>query len=266
MLVDTPRAAPPLTIPDFRLLWGGWTLIALAIQLYMIALVWLVLQLTGSGLELSTVLIAAAVPRAFAMLVSGVIIDRVSPRSVLVYSSLFSAMLVGSIALLLALDWMDLMYLFVIAALQGLMDAFFYPSAMAKLARLVDTTQLAPANALLQTSDNVANILGPALGGFVIGAIGLPAAFLINTVLFLLGSGIVWQMRRQMPTAFPGATHEESFGQAIRSGMRSAEAAFDCVMARMALSLRACTTSKAFLPPHAACRWRSGCFSPASTC
>lgn len=218
-------AVPPLQIGDFRWLSIGWTLIALGIQFYMVALIWLVLHITGAGLELSSVLVVAAVPRAITMLLSGTLIDRVAPRRVLVYSSLFSAALVGLIAVLLALDSMALVYLYGIAALLGTMDAFFYPGAMAQMTRLVDKSQLAPANAWLQGADSVANILGPAMSGCVITALGLPGAFMINTLLFALGSLMVWQMRQQRraerndPVA---AGTGEAWGAAVLSGLRYA--------------------------------------------
>jgi MFS family permease len=215
---------PPLQVPAFQLLWGGWTLVAVAIQFYAVALLWLVLRLTGSGLELSSVLVVAAIPRAIMMFFSGTIIDRSHPRTSLVASALISALLVTLIAGLLAIDWMDLVYLYLIVAVQGIMDAFFYPSAMALMTRLVDRSHLTQANSLLQTSDSVANILGPAAGGFAVQGLGLAGAFGLNAGLFVVGCLLVFLIRRQavpQPVEVNAPT-KEPFGQAILNGLQFA--------------------------------------------
>jgi hypothetical protein len=54
----------PLTLRNFRLLWIGETVSVLADQFYLVAPPWLVLQVTGSGLALGSVLITATIPRA----------------------------------------------------------------------------------------------------------------------------------------------------------------------------------------------------------
>jgi hypothetical protein len=66
----------PLKLPHFRWLWLGQTFIFCAAQFWFVALTWLVLQTTGSGIALGTVLMAAAIPRGVLMLVGGAISDR----------------------------------------------------------------------------------------------------------------------------------------------------------------------------------------------
>lgn len=205
----------------FQFLWSGWTLTALAIQFYAVALIWLVLKLTGSGLELSTVLVAAAIPRALAMLVSGTIIDRVQPRWALISAAIASSLLIGGIAVLILMDWLSFGLLLVIAGVQGLADAFFYPASMAQLARIVPKGQLTSANALFQTSDSLANILGPALGGVMIGWIGLTAAFGLNTLCFVIG-GLLLAQIRSAPGQEAAPTAIEPFERALLNGLRYA--------------------------------------------
>ncbi|NJN15142.1 MAG: MFS transporter [Oscillochloris sp.] len=222
MLSETVHSGrSPLAIPAFRWLWAGWTFTGLGIQVYAVALVWLVLELTGSGLNLGTVLTAAAVPRAMIMLVSGVLIDRTSPRLALLVAGLISAVLLGSLAVLTALGWIQFLGLLAIAAVQGLMDAFFYPAAMAQLARTVVPAQLTQANALFQTSDSIANILGPALGGLLVGAVGLVPALGVNSGLFLIGVLLILAIS---PTAEQQALDqpEMPFGKALIEGLRYA--------------------------------------------
>src|ERR1044071_3573491 len=81
---NVQKPASPLSVRNFRLLWIGQGISLLADQLYMVALPWLVLQLTGSALALGTVMALAGIPRALFVLVGGAFVDRFSPRSVMI--------------------------------------------------------------------------------------------------------------------------------------------------------------------------------------
>src|SRR5258708_6341841 len=98
-----PRPRHPIGVPHFRNLWIGLTISTLGDQFYLVALPWLVLQLTGSSLALGTVLMTAPVPRAALMLGGGAGIDRFSARRVVMATASRRALLVGSGA---ALVWL----------------------------------------------------------------------------------------------------------------------------------------------------------------
>jgi MFS family permease len=88
---EEPQSGPamllPLRLRDFRLVFTGETISLIGDQFHFIALAWLALQLTGSGVALGTVLMAAAIPRAVFMLLGGAMSDRVSPRSLMIGSN-----------------------------------------------------------------------------------------------------------------------------------------------------------------------------------
>src|SRR5215468_5554311 len=84
---NVQKPASPLSVRNFRLLWIGEGISLLGDQFYLIALPWLVLQLTGSALALGTVLALASIPRALFMLIGGAFVDRYSPRSVMFASN-----------------------------------------------------------------------------------------------------------------------------------------------------------------------------------
>lgn len=128
---------------------------------------------------------------------------------------------------------MSMAALFIIAPLTGLMDAVFYPTNTALIPRLVDKAQLAPANALMQTADTIANIAGPALGGLLIGEvgrlagspqIGLMAGFGVNAALFIIGMTVFLNLSRRTDTSGTPESSEsaESLGKAVINGIRHA--------------------------------------------
>src|SRR5258708_8839931 len=96
-----PQLGHPIGLPHFRNLWIGLTISTLGDQFYLVALPWLVLQLTGSGLALGTILMTAAVPRAALLLVGGAVIDRFSARRVVVFTATHRRPAVGALALLI---------------------------------------------------------------------------------------------------------------------------------------------------------------------
>lgn len=226
-------AVSPLRIADFRWLWLGSTAVSLGVQFYAVAIVWLVLYLTGSGVQLGALLTAAAIPRALSMLLSGALIDRYPPRRILLISALVNGLLMSSILLLLGAGEMSMTALFLIAPLTGLIDATFYPTNTALVPRLVSKSQLAPANAMIQTADTLANIAGPALGGLIIGEVGrlsespvtgLMAGFGIIIALFATAFVIFLNLSRKTDTAEqvdPGVK-PEPIASAVFSGIRYA--------------------------------------------
>ena len=157
-----------VALRDFRLLWIGEAISVIGDQFYMIALPWLVLQLTGDALAMGTVLALAAVPRALFMLVGGALTDRFSPRMVMLVSNLLRMLLVFLLAGLVLSATIEMWMIYMLALLFGLADAFFYPAQSAIVPRLVDDDQLQPANALMQGTWQLSLFAGPVLAGLLI--------------------------------------------------------------------------------------------------
>src|SRR6476620_208909 len=84
----------------FRNLWIGGAISAFGDQFYLVALPWLVLQLTGSNLAVGTVLMAAAVPRALLMLAGGAVSDRIAPRRIMLRTASLRTLFVGAVGAL----------------------------------------------------------------------------------------------------------------------------------------------------------------------
>lgn len=182
----------PLRTRDFRLVWFGESVSLLGDQFHYVALSWLVLGLTGSGLALGTVLLAAALPRGVFLLVGGVLSDRVSPRTLMLWSNLVRAAVTTVIAALVLGARIEIWQLVLAGALFGTVDAFFYPAMNTIVARLVPEEQLGAANAALQGTQQLMSTVGPAIAGFAIAIIGVGAAFAIDAASFAVAATAVW--------------------------------------------------------------------------
>ena len=186
--MSAPQLLRPFRLGDFRLLFAGESVSLLGDQFHFVALAWLTLQLTGSGLALGSVLMVAAIPRAVFMLLGGALSDRWSPRSLMLWSNAIRAVLVGVLAALVLTGRAELWQLYLMAGLFGVVDALFYPAMSAILPMLVDEPTLPPANALMQGTQQFAQLIGPALAGVVVAIVQTGPAFVIDSVSFAVAT------------------------------------------------------------------------------
>src|SRR6185503_18559991 len=184
------KPANPLSVRNFRLLWIGEGISLLGDQFYMIALPWLVLQLTGSALALGTILALASIPRAVFMLVGGAFVDRYSPRSVMIWSNFARFVLVALLSVLVLTNNIGIEMLYVLALAFGLADAFYFPAQTAIVPQLLQQDQLRAGNTFVQGTAQLSLFLGPVLAGALIALLGQGAA--TNGVPSTQGIGIAF--------------------------------------------------------------------------
>ena len=156
-----------------------------------VAVAWLVLELTGSNLAVATVLAAASVPRALLMLLGGAVSDRFSPGASMLVGGLARALVMGALATLALTHTVQLWELVVGSFLVGTIAAFFLPASTSMLPRLVAPDQLQAGNAFMMLNRFAAMILGPALGGVVVAALGAGVAFAADAAGYALAGLLV---------------------------------------------------------------------------
>ena len=223
----TPQPTPrpvvvhPLRVRDFRLLWAGATVSLFGDQFYLVALPWLVLQLTGSGLALGTVMMAAAIPRAVFMLVGGAVTDRFSPRRIMIATALARTVLVAAVGALVWFKVIHQWHLYLLAAAFGLADAFSFPAHQALIPTIVTPEQLPAANSMVQGVVQASTIAGPAPAGFVVKRWGIAEAFFIDAVSFLFIIVALWRLPEK-PRTPPGTqpASRANMWHSITEGLR----------------------------------------------
>jgi MFS family permease len=194
----------PLSVRDFRLLWLGQGVSVFGDQFYLVALPWLALQLTGSGLALGTVLMVAAGSRAAFQLVGGAVSDRFTPRTLMFVSNVIRAAVAAGITIVVATGVVQLWHLYVFSILFGIVDSFFFPAAVSLVPMLIEKEYLTAGNALLRGTYRLMALLGPALAGLVISGRSLASAFAIDTATFVFAAVMVSLMRNQKTAASTG--------------------------------------------------------------
>jgi MFS family permease len=231
-LIQRARRFPlwqPLAVRDFRLLWLGQSVSLFGDQFYLIALPWLTLRLTGSAFALGTVLMVAAGTRAAFQLLGGALSDSVSPRALMIVSSVVRAIVTALIAIVVLLDVTKLWHLYTLSFIFGMVDAVFFPAYMAVIPSLVSKEELAASNAMLRGTGRLMTLLGPAVAGIVVSTAGLTVAFAVDTITFVFVAVMVGLMKK---SGSPAERDEEASEQrraglkgllvSIREGLRYA--------------------------------------------
>jgi hypothetical protein len=221
-----PRPWRILAGPGFRALWGAHLLTLFGEAFSFVAMPWLVLQLTGSGLALGTVLALEAVPRALLLLVGGALSDRFSPRLVMLGSAVVRAVLIGLLALLVLLGTVRLWEVYAVALLTGTVSAFFLPARFSILPRVAADHELEAGNALLNLNQQGSLFIAPALAGVLVAAAGPGTAFALDAGLFALATLLLAMLRvRPAAPAAPGTAEPApapDLLREIRDGLRYA--------------------------------------------
>src|ERR1035438_6614931 len=168
-MTNSVAAAPapyhPLRDSRFRLLWGASAVSLFGDQFYLVALPWVVFQLSGSAVAIPTIMMAAAIPRAILMLMGGVASDRFSSRKIMMATATARGLLVAAIGVLLQLHILHLWELYLLAFGFGVADAFAFPAGQTYLPFLVTRDRLVTANSALQTTAQLITIVGPPPAG-----------------------------------------------------------------------------------------------------
>jgi MFS family permease len=186
-----------LRVRDFRLLWLNSLTFFLGRSMQMVAVSWLVLDMTDSAALVGAVLFAQGLPLALFSLPAGVWADRIDRRRLLVISQTTSVLLTAALTLLLLFDVVMVWQIFVIAFFMGTAMALGQPSRQALVPALVGQDRLMNAIVLNNLVQNLSFVIGPAVAGGLLWAAGFANTFLVQVLLLLVG--LPWLLAMRVP-------------------------------------------------------------------
>jgi len=186
----------PLRERDFALLWTGMTVSLLGDGIYLVAVAWQVYDLDNDPVALSLVGTAWTLGMVAFLLTGGIVSDRTDRRYVLIGADLVRAAALVGMGVLSLSGVLEVWHLVALAAFIGVGEAFFGPAFGALIPDVVHPEHLVQANALDQLVRQAAErLIGPALGGFVVAAVGAGTAFLVDAATFGASALCVATMR-----------------------------------------------------------------------
>ena len=173
----------------FALLWLGGLISLTGNWMLMAGLPLAVYQLTDSTLATGAIFIAGVIPRIALGTVAGVFVDRWDRRRVLIVANLALAATLLPLLLVQSEDSVWLVY--VVAVVQSSLALVVVPAEGALLPRLVGDELLVPANALNALNNQIARLVGPAIGGVVVGFGGLGAVAVLDALTYLAAALLI---------------------------------------------------------------------------
>jgi len=180
---------------DFRLLFLGRSVSLVGDGAFLVALAWEAYTLSNAPTALSLIGVAMTVPTVSLLLFGGAVSDRYERRTVMLLADALRAVLLVLTGALALTRTLGLWQLVVIVAFYGAAQAFFDPASDAILPEIVTPEELGRANALEQVARPLTlRLIGPALGGVLVGTLGSGAAFTADGASFVASAVTLWLM------------------------------------------------------------------------
>ncbi|GAB2580450.1 MFS transporter [Kribbella endophytica] len=210
---------PPLRDGNVYRWLGGLALSLVADQVYFVAFAWATVRSVEPAM-VGVVIGAGALPRALLMLLGGVLVDRWSPKAVIIVSNLgrTAVMFAGAAAAFLTSSGLTLPALIAVALLFGAIDAMFWPAADSLPPRVVERQHLVRLQGVRSITYRGAAILGAPLGAILLTVVPVGGVFLAVGATTLLSALVMATVKLRVVSGEPAST--ESVARALAEGVR----------------------------------------------
>lgn len=221
MLASLRKYLGLLRQADFRRLWLSMSVSALGSEVTFLALPLVgILVLKASPVEVA---ILGAMPFvAFALfgLPAGVWVDRLPRKRVMVVGDLGRAAILAFVPIAGIAGVLAMWQLYVIAFAAGVLTVFFEIAYQSILPELVERDRLAEGNSRLEVSRSASQVLGPGLGGALIGLFGPPIAIIADALSYLGSAAFLIGLHPSRPRPLRTAADSSGLIGEILEGLR----------------------------------------------
>ncbi|MFF4343657.1 MFS transporter [Kitasatospora sp. NPDC001540] len=176
---------------QFARLFVGQALSVLGDRVSFVALPFAVLSIGGSAADVGLVTAAGLLPLLVFTLAGGVWADRLPRQRIMLASDLVRCAVQAAVAVLLFTGTARVGVLALLMALFGVADAFFLPASTGLLPLLVPADRLREANALRGFVQSSSLVVGPALAGLLIAAVGPGGALAMDAASFAVSAAVL---------------------------------------------------------------------------
>lgn len=171
---------------EYSLYFGGQLLSQVGTWMQQIALSWLTYKMTNSAMMLATVSVAGQLPSLLVMPFAGVLSDRFNRHRIIIFTQLSAMIQAGTLAYLTLSHHLQIWHLIALSILMGVINAFDMPVRSAFVMDMVSRKEDRPAAIAMNSSlMNISRLLGPAIAGFVVAAVGEGMCFALNAVSYI---------------------------------------------------------------------------------
>ncbi|HNT28939.1 MAG TPA: MFS transporter [bacterium] len=202
----------------FRILYAALLISGIGAGISRISLLWLAYHLTGSTVTMALVFICFTLPGLLVSPISGAIADKYPKRDLFIGASV----VIGVVVLLFPIAYHtgSLTILYGAVVLKGIALAFKDGPMRAYLPELFAEEQLPAVNAMLENNRSLVIILGPAIGGFMLGFGYVDQAFILDSLSFMTAAGLFLLLPRTRNALSEGTLELSRIMGDIREGMK----------------------------------------------
>jgi MFS family permease len=194
------RLPPALRHRDFGFFWLGFLGSGIGSQFTTVAMAWQIYQITNSPLQLGLLGLARAIPQMAVTVLGGVLADRRDRRQIMMVCQVAQFCVSSSLVVLTVSGQVTPVTLYLASILLALCTAIESPARQAIIPNLVPTEDLTSALALNATQRNIGSIVGPALAGIVLAAIGPQVCYGVDALSWLVMLAALFAIRtRALP-------------------------------------------------------------------
>jgi MFS family permease len=170
---------------NYKLFFGGQLVSLIGTWMQSVAESWLVYRLTGSSAMLGVAAFASQAPVLLFATIGGAVADRVDRHRIIVITQILSMILPLTLAALTLTGSVKVWHVMALAACLGVVNAFDIPARQAFIVDMVGREDLMNAIALNSSMVNGARVVGPAIAGLLVAAVGEGWCFLLNGISYL---------------------------------------------------------------------------------
>ncbi|MBI9071892.1 MAG: MFS transporter [Melioribacteraceae bacterium] len=171
---------------NLAMLFSGQLISQMGDSMFLIGLMWLVLEITGSKTSMGMVAMIAHIPNLTLALFAGVIVDSFNRKKIMIVSDLARAVIVLAIPITYYMGIISLPIIIATAFMLSTFSILFNPARDSVLPELVNKINLLKANSLIQSSNYAAILIGPIVAAGIVGLIGVANLFTIDAFTFFL--------------------------------------------------------------------------------
>ncbi len=209
------RTFASLAHRDFLLFWTGAWLSNIGTWLQIIALGWLVVEMTNSSIHLGLLSFASSIPVFFLSFAAGIWADRTDKKMLILWMQVALMVLAALLGVLVTLRIQTIWSIIVLAFLSGVASTFSFPAWQAYISEIVPRENLLNAIALNAAQFHAARLLGPTLAGFIVAFSGAAACFYLNAASFLAVIAALLLMKRTPRRRRDGRSPLEEFKEGL---------------------------------------------------
>ncbi|MET8330402.1 MFS transporter [Streptomyces sp. NPDC005181] len=209
---------PLRTSPDYRRLWFGNTVSWIGQGMTALAVSLQVYDITGSAFSVGLIGFCSFLPLVVFGLYGGAIADTVDRRKLGLAGSFGSFLLAVALVVSTVAGVEQVGLLYAVVALQAVCFAVNSPARSSMIARLLPAEQLPAANALNSITSTTGALVGPMLGGLMVGWWGYRAAYTVDAVTFTASLYAMWRLPSMLPERAGDAGSEKR--ASVADGLR----------------------------------------------